>query len=87
MDLSTLGYTDKWIEFKFLSKEVFQQQLAEFEKEKDESTEHFRHRIFKDWLKSKKKLTNTDIEQFITLAEEDENDLMAGCHRMHNSFN
>ena len=46
MQLATLGYTEKWIEYNFLDKKTFDLQLKAFEEEADQDTAPFRYRTF-----------------------------------------
>lgn len=78
MKLEKLGYTPKWIKFKLLNEEIFNEQLAELEKEEDQNIEHFRYYTFIHWLESKKTISDKEIENYLLLAHEDEHQLMAG---------
>jgi hypothetical protein len=78
MELKDLGYTDKWIRYGLLNKEILNDQFLEFQKGEDQNTEHYRYGTFLNWLRGKENLTNQEIENFIELALEDEDELMAG---------
>ncbi|MFT5819344.1 MAG: hypothetical protein ACI8ZM_000567 [Crocinitomix sp.] len=78
MKLEKLGYTPKWIKFKFLNEAIFNEQIEELEKGESENIEHFRYYTFIHWLESKKTISNKEIENYLLLAHEDEDQLMAG---------
>lgn len=81
MKLAKLGYTPKWIKFNLLNETIFNEQLVELEKlekEEEQNIEHFRYYTFINWLESKKSISNKEIENYLLLAHEDENQLMAG---------
>jgi hypothetical protein len=78
MQLASLGYTDKWIEYNFLDKKTFDLQLKAFEQAEDKNTANFRYRTFINWLQAKSRLSNQEIEHFLELAMEDTDKLMAG---------
>jgi hypothetical protein len=78
MDLAKLGYTQKWMEYGFLTEEALNLQLVEFDKGEDPNTEHYRYRTFQNWLASKTNVTDNEIQQFIELSKEDTDAVMAG---------
>ncbi len=78
MKLAKLGYTANWIKFKLLDETLFNAQLEEFEADKDEHTAHFRYNTFMKWFASKETISNREIDNFLLLAHEDEDQLMAG---------
>lgn len=78
MELEDLGYTNKWVEYGLLTEEILTNQFSEFQKGEDQNTEHYRYGTFKYWLSSKNQFTNLEIDQFIELALEDSDQLMAG---------
>lgn len=78
MDLSKLGYTEKWIARGFLTEEQFRNQLEQFNKGENTNTEHYRYATFKNWLASKTTLTDKQVAQYIKLAREDKDLTMAG---------
>ena len=78
MELAKLGYTQKWIDYKFLTHKAFKEQLAEFELAEYESGELLRFDTFMLWIEKKKKFTKVLIDQLLELAKEDEDELMAG---------
>ncbi len=79
MEIEELGYNHKWIEYGLLTKEILDYQLAEFQKGEDRNTEHYRYGTFRTWLRTKNHFTNREIEQFIELALNDPDQLMAGA--------
>lgn len=78
MELAKLGYTQKWIDYKFLTQKALKEQLAEYELGEYESGELLRFDTFMTWLEKKKKFTQIQIDQLLELAKEDEDELMAG---------
>lgn len=42
MKLELLGYSQKWLEYEFLTEEQFQEQIAIFHQGEDQNTEHYR---------------------------------------------
>lgn len=77
-ELSTLNYTQKWLDYGLLTEEKLQSQLAELAKGEDSNTEHYRYGQFLNWLNAKDKLTDLEIEHFIELAKDDPDVTMAG---------
>ena len=78
MDLSTLGYTQKWIDYGFITPEFLTQQIDEFNNSEDKNTEHYRLGALSKWLSSTKVLNISEIEQYMEVAKEDPDKLMAG---------
>jgi len=78
MKLSSLGYTSNWIKFKLLDETLFNEQMEEFKNGNDQSTEQFRYYTFVKWLDSKKEISDQDIDNYLSLAHEDEDQQMAG---------
>lgn len=78
MELNDLGYTDKWVSYGFLNKDILDNQLIEFRKGEDQNTEHYRYGTFLNWLSRKDSFTDQEVQNFIELALEDDDELMAG---------
>lgn len=78
MDILKLGYTKKWIDYKFLTEELLSNQIVEFEKEEGKPAEHYRYKSFANWLEGKKELTNEEINNYIELCAEDKDERMSG---------
>ncbi len=78
MELEDLGYTKKWVDYGFLTEEILDYQLSEFQKGEDQNCEHYRYGTFKNWINQKSGFTNLEIKQFIELALEDSDLIMAG---------
>jgi len=74
----TLGYSEKWIRFGLLDETSLQKQMEIFRNSADKNTEHYRYGSFLYWLRNKKVLTNSEISNYVELAKEDSNELMAG---------
>ncbi len=73
-----MGYTEKWVDYGFLTEEILINQFSEFQKGDSKNAEHYRYGTFKYWLDPKNQFTNLEIEQFIELALEDSDQFMAG---------
>lgn len=73
-----LGYSEKWLEYNFISEAILSNQITVFEKGEDINAEHFRYASFQNWLEGKDKLTDKEINQYIELAHDDKDKLMAG---------
>lgn len=78
VEFKGLGYSDKWLEYGFIDERILDHQYAEFRKGNDRNIEHYRYRSFSNWLSKKEKFTDSEIENFIELATEDNDQLMAG---------
>ena len=77
MDLSKLGYSENWIKFNFINEGKFEKQLSALEAG-DEPAEFYRYNTFISWLNDKSVLTDNQIDQFLELAREDKDKIMAG---------
>ncbi|MEL6537672.1 MAG: hypothetical protein AAFQ98_19785, partial [Bacteroidota bacterium] len=78
MKLEELGYTEKWMEYGLLTEEALAQQYADLQNGVDHNTEHYRYGTFMSWLNQKTEFTDAEIEEFIELAMNDSDQLMAG---------
>jgi len=78
MDLHDLGYTNKWFLHHILTKEILAIQLAAFRTGEDTNTEHYRYGTLVNWIGNKTSFTNEEILHFLALAQEDEDNIMAG---------
>ncbi len=78
MKLSKLGYTKKWIRYEFITPEEFEKQLNHFLASEEKVQENYRFTSFVNWLNSKEKLSDRELENFVELAVEDSNEHMAG---------
>ena len=77
MDLSTLGYSEKWLKYGFVDEEHIQAQLIAF-KDEPEDKSQFRFASFCQWLHPKETIDDQEIKHFIQLALEDEDTYVAG---------
>ncbi len=75
---SLLKYSDKWIEFGFLKQEVLNKQIKEYRSGVDNNLEHYRYATFIHWLSEKQRFSIEEIQHYIELAKEDEEEMMAG---------
>lgn len=78
MDLIKLGYTVHWIDYGVLTKDQFLKQEEDFNKSDGIRTEHYRAETFSNWIKSRDRITETELKQFLYLVKSDPNELMAG---------
>jgi len=76
MDLIELGYSDKWLKYGFLKEEQLTKQISAYKE--DEDPGHFRFDSLCEWLHEKDVLSNREIGQFLEIAREDEDQLVAG---------
>ena len=78
LTFSDLGYSQKWMDYGLISQSFLFQQLNEFENSDDQNTEHYRYAGFLNWLRNKDELTDKEVENYLELALEDHNEVMAG---------
>jgi hypothetical protein len=78
MSLAKLGYSKNWVKFKFITKEIVEDQTNEFKLSEDPTAELLRFDSFMNWIESRNSFTQDEIDQFLVLALEDEDPLMAG---------
>jgi hypothetical protein len=79
MSLAKLGYSKNWVKFKFITKEIVEDQTNEFKLSEDPTAELLRFDSFMNWIESRNSFTQDEIDQFLVLALEDEDPLMAGA--------
>ncbi|WP_420571726.1 hypothetical protein [Kordia sp.] len=77
-ELTKLGYTEKWIRFGLLDQDILTKQIISFQNGDDSNTEHFRYQTFINWLETKADVNDVEIQNFVELAVEDKDQLMAG---------
>ena len=78
MELEKLGYTKNWVNFGLLDKALFEEQLKDFESEKEQNNSRFRYNTFMKWFRSKKAISDRELDHFLVLTKEDEDKEMAG---------
>ena len=76
--LEDLGYTHKWLKYGVLDQETLDAQFAECKRGEDWNTEHYRYSMLRNWLSKKAEFTDSEVENFLELALEDDDQLMAG---------
>lgn len=76
--LKILGYHQNWLDFGILTPEILTLQIANFHNGDDKNTEHFRYGCFMDFIRRNEQFSDVQIEHFITLAQQDDDNLMAG---------
>lgn len=79
MNFTDLGYTKKWLDYGLLTEEILNRQYVEFQKGEDLNIEHYRYATFLNWLNLKEYFTDVEIKNYIELALEDKDVLMAGA--------
>lgn len=78
MKLAKLGYSPKWVEFNILNESLFNEQMKELKNGESHNLEDFRYYTFVNWLESKEKLSDQEVNNYLLLAKEDADQLMAG---------
>lgn len=79
-DLQLLGYTQKWLDYGVLTPERLRSDLERFrEPDGDESTEHYRFALFYEYLDSRERMSDAEINHILELAMEDPDGTMAHC--------
>jgi hypothetical protein len=68
--LELLGYTQGWVESGFLSLELLQAQLEQFQSSDDKNTEHYRYRAFWE-VRRRGAFSDSEFEQYVLLAGSD----------------
>lgn len=74
-----LGYTEKWLEYRFITEAILANQIAVSQKSSGIPAEEFRQASFDNWLEGKKNLRDEEINQYIELALADKNPNLAGA--------
>jgi hypothetical protein len=72
-----LGFTNRWVILNLLNKNVLDSLEHQYNSDTDRHTEHFRWKVFKDYLNHKEKLTGELFEELFKLAN-DETDVGMG---------
>lgn len=78
MKLEDLGYTHKWLKYAVLDQETLKAQFVEYKRGEDQNIEHYRYSTLRNWLSKKAEFTDSEVENFLELAVEDGDQLMAG---------
>ena len=76
-NLRLLNYHQNWLEFGFLTIDNLTNQVISFDNGDDKNTEHFRYQSFLDFINAHQHFTNTQMEQFIILVNQDVDNIMA----------
>ncbi len=77
--LGTLRYDARWLEYGFLDEALLQRQIDYFSTSEDQGTEHYRYAAFQIVLHNHPALDDTEVGQYVELAQADEDQLMAGA--------
>lgn len=76
--LKCLNYHSNWLDFGFLTPQLLTLQFEKFHQGNDKNTEHFRYGCFLSFIQKHQNFSDLQIEQFIILAQQDDDNLMAG---------
>jgi hypothetical protein len=68
--LYRLGYTEEWLSFGILTEDYLLSQYQEILTSEDQNAEHYRSGGFGDYLKSKKVLTDQEVENVFKLVDD-----------------
>lgn len=77
--MNMLGYTQKWLEYLFITESELEAQIEKYNSSDDKNSEHYRYRTLQKWIQSKQEFSNQEIEQFIEIATEDSDLMMSGA--------
>jgi hypothetical protein len=75
--LLKLGFTNLWLEVGLLNEQQVDKLLDEFDKSDDKNTEHYRYGTFRKYLTTKKVLTDCELDNYLKVANLDEDEIMA----------
>ncbi len=76
--LSDLGYSEKWLEYGYLTPESLARQHIRFnEPDADQNAEHYRFSVLISHLQNRKTWSEDDLEHFLEIASEDPDSAMA----------
>lgn len=78
MKLQTLGYTTNWIDFGLLDTAKVNDQYQALQNSDDEDPAQFRLITFMTWLDAKKEISDTELQNILILAREDEDQNIGG---------
>lgn len=76
--LKCLNYHSNWLDFGFLTPQLLTLQFEKFHQGDDKNTEHLRYGCFLSFIQKHQNFSDLQIEQFIILAQQDDDNLMAG---------
>jgi hypothetical protein len=76
---SQLGYTHLWLELGLLSEHQLDEQWATFKKSDDKNTEHYRYETFRNYLTTRKVLTDQELDNYLQVAYSEKDEPMASC--------
>jgi hypothetical protein len=76
--LSQLGYTETWLNVGILTEKMLESQLQELMPGDDTNKEHYRYRTFITYLNCHTTLSDSQVEQIISLFQHDSDKTMAG---------
>ncbi len=73
--LARLGYTEGWLSSGVMSEEQLLSQYEAIETSEDQASEHYRHSLFRDYLSTKRKMTNDEVAVVFALRDNHSIDL------------
>ena len=76
--LTKIGYTTLWFDYGVLTIDYLVEQEQTFDNSDDQNTEHYRYQTFRQYLSSKKKLSDIEFDNYLELTFADNDPLMAG---------
>ncbi len=68
--IKKLGYTNKWLDFGIITEDYLLKQYDKINNSADNNPEHYRSAAFTDYLESKNRLTDQEIDNIFQLKEE-----------------
>ena len=76
--LARLGYTTFWLDYGVLTIQYLNEQQEVFKNSDDKNSEHYRYSTFRQYLSSKKQLSDIEFDNYLRLTFADIDSLMAG---------
>ena len=67
--LDRLGFTEEWVSFGVISESILSDLYKEISVSEDENAEHYRHRAFSQYLKSKSSLSDEEVANIFRLED------------------
>lgn len=69
--LHQLEFDEKWFDLNFVSSEKLKELWADFQSGEDKNKEHYRWRVFTDYLKANKVIDENNLRELYRLGETD----------------
>jgi hypothetical protein len=77
LNLSVLGYTQRWLDHGILTEAQLQTQLTAFTGGEDPHTEHYRYQTLSSYIKSQYSMNDEDVSNLLELMVSDSDSTMA----------